>query len=108
MIVDVGDAIVFGGDVNVNLTNSLFRRCYSHAVTIESGGPNTKLKCTGNTFEDNDMHPIVESIYDGPRPIYRIIDYNADYCVRDNVVKGNKNKNQEFVANVVYRRCRPY
>ena len=92
---------------NVSVTNSLFKRCRGHAIRIFADGIGTKLKCIGNTFEDNAKHPIAECIYVGRRPIYRIIDDNADYCVRDNVVKGSKNTNQEFDANVVYRRCQP-
>ena len=102
----VASAITIDTIENVNVTNSLFKRCGS-PIWIFASGIGTKLKCIGNTFDDNSKHPIEECFYVGRRPIYRVIDDNAHYCVRDNVVKGNKNKNQEFDANVVYRRCRP-
>ena len=100
--VDVSTAIFMGSSVNANVMNSLFKQCSDHAITTCAG---TKLKCNGNTFEDNAMHPIfVESMHQRETPVFRAVGFDPDYILRDNVIKGNNMYNEQvFDANTVYR-----
>ena len=90
---------------NITVTNSLFTTCSGHTISIFAGGVGTKLKCIGNTFEDNEKHPAVEEVHNGTRPTYRpIINDSDEYILRDNVIKGNDMyEEQVFDANTVYR-----
>jgi len=65
--------------------------------------PDSTLKCIGNTFADNETHPIVMHSHQ-PSSVYETVDPSDIRVLRDNIIKGNNHLNgQEFHENVVYQ-----